>query len=321
MKLQGSKAFALFFAGFVTTSEGFALRANRDEPLISTEGWPEYQQRDWAQLKQVERGEKPSAPDPTVVWVNELAVNPPPSPPSEESCFGCQCLHAVPGPWIVNATLQDQLTCLSGDDRIIPDLRWGGPKDGLKCRSCQSFAVTIEDLDYPNGMGSPDNHIYNIYWIANIPGDWMAINKTAVVELADLAPMMVVGMNGKGKRAMEAACPERGIHRYRVTLWALDSALNDLGASTPYQDLKALFQEHELARVTWHAQLSASKFVDYLAAKRAGAAAAGLAGATTPPPAAAAPPAAAPAQMDEVSAPAAAEVASAPWGSFLGFGS
>ena len=58
-------------------------------------------------------------------------------------------------------------------------------KDGQKCRSCQAFALTIEDLDYPNGMGSAENQVRNLFWVANIPGDWMAINETAVTELSE----------------------------------------------------------------------------------------------------------------------------------------
>eukprot|EP00933_Yihiella_yeosuensis_P066099 TRINITY_DN7017_c0_g1_i1.p1 TRINITY_DN7017_c0_g1~~TRINITY_DN7017_c0_g1_i1.p1 ORF type:complete len:300 (-),score=85.29 TRINITY_DN7017_c0_g1_i1:93-992(-) len=290
MKLQGSKAaFALLFAGLFNSSEGFSLRAGRDDPPPA-----------------------PPAPDPTVIWVNEWAVAGPPPQPTEENCFGCQCLSAFPGGWLVNATLQDPLTCLSGDNHIIPDIRWGGPKDH-SCRVCQSFAMTIEDLDYPNGMGSPDNHIKNIYWIANIPGDWQAINKTAVVELGDLAPAMVVGQNSKGQFGMEPACPERGIHRYRVILWALDSSINDLGPATPYQELKTIFQEHELARSTWHAQLSASKFVDVFARERAAAAAASLAGVSS------SSSAAIPAAQAQDAAAVSEDATSAPSGSFLGF--
>lgn len=47
-----------------------------------------------------------------------------------------------------------------------------------------SEASFRKDLDYPNGMGSADNMVRNLFWVANIPGDWMAINET-VTELSE----------------------------------------------------------------------------------------------------------------------------------------
>eukprot|EP00435_Cladocopium_sp_Y103_P043365 s257_g12.t1 len=114
--------------------------------------------------------------------------------------------------------------------------------DGKKCRSCQAFALTIEDLDYPNGMGSADNAVHNIFWIANIPGDWMAINQTAVDELSEFAPTMVVGRNSKGDLGMEPPCPSKGMHRYHVVMWSLDSQLDDIDADITYGALKSLLE-------------------------------------------------------------------------------
>lgn len=146
------------------------------------------------------QGLVPDPPHPTVVWVNEDFVQPAMGRPAEEEqCFGCQCMATFPGPWLANGTFSKEYTCEDAKlQNLIPEFHWGGPKDGQKCRSCQAFALTIEDLDYPNGMGSPDNVVHNIFWVANIPGDWMAINETAVVELSEFAPTMVVGRNSRG---------------------------------------------------------------------------------------------------------------------------
>eukprot|EP00913_Durusdinium_trenchii_P027942 g26199.t1 len=101
-----------------------------------------------------------------------------------------------------------------------------------------------KDLDYPNGMGSPDNVVHNIFWVANIPGDWMAINETAVVELSEFAPTMVVGRNSRGDRGMEPPCPEKGMHRYHVVMWSLDSQLDDIDSDISYGALKSLLEVH-----------------------------------------------------------------------------
>ncbi|CAK9031638.1 unnamed protein product [Durusdinium trenchii] len=91
-------------------------------------------------------------------------------------------------------------------------------------------------------MGSPDNVVHNIFWVANIPGDWMAINETAVVELSEFAPTMVVGRNSRGDRGMEPPCPEKGMHRYHVVMWSLDSQLDDIDSDISYGALKSLLE-------------------------------------------------------------------------------
>lgn len=202
-------------------------------------------------------------PDPTIIWVNEDFVQPAMGRPAEEQCFGCQCMAAFPGLWLANGTFSEEYTCEQAKlQNLIPEFHWGGPKDGKKCRSCQAFALTIEDLDYPHGMGSADNGVHNIFWIANIPGDWMAINQTAVDELSEFAPTMVVGRNSKGDLGMEPPCPNKGMHRYHVVMWSLDSQLDDIDADITYGALKSLLEAHELARATFYAQLSASRFVN-----------------------------------------------------------
>ncbi|CAE7537525.1 rplB [Symbiodinium pilosum] len=109
--------------------------------------------------------------------------------------------------------------------------------------------AVLSDLDYPNGMGSEENHVHNIFWVANIPGDWMAINQTAVTQLAEFAPTMLVGRNSLGARGMEAPCPKRGMHRYHVVMWSLDSQLDDIDSDISYQALKSLLEEAKDGKV------------------------------------------------------------------------
>lgn len=240
--------------------------------------------------RQLAEPEEQSLPDPTVVWVDKAFVQPGLPRPDEESCFGCQCMNAFPGLWLRDGTFSPDYTCEKGKTtNLIPDIRWGGPKDGEKCRSCQAFALTIEDLDFPNGMGSPDNHIHNVFWVANIPGDWMALNETAVTELGELAPAMVLGRNKNGEPGMEAPCPGRGLHRYQVTMWSLDSNLEDINPDYDYHALKQELSTHELARATFHAQLSANRFVAILKKREAEASQSPAAAAAPSPAAAAAP--------------------------------
>eukprot|EP00930_Biecheleria_cincta_P093689 TRINITY_DN8417_c0_g2_i1.p1 TRINITY_DN8417_c0_g2~~TRINITY_DN8417_c0_g2_i1.p1 ORF type:complete len:278 (-),score=60.06 TRINITY_DN8417_c0_g2_i1:16-849(-) len=267
--LQGSRAALVLCAATLLPASGALMRGR---------------------ARQAAEPEEQSLPDPTVVWVDKAFVQPGLPRPDEESCFGCQCMNAFPGLWLSEGTITPDYTCEKGKTKnLIPDIRWGGPKDGQKCRSCQSFAMTIEDLDFPNGMGSPDNHIHNIFWIANIPGDWMALNETAVTELGELAPAMVLGRNSKGEAGMEAPCPGRGLHRYRVTMWSLDSNIEDISPDYEYHSLMQELTTHELARATFHAQLSANRFVAILKKQDAQASQSPATAAAPSPAAAAAP--------------------------------
>lgn len=204
----------------------------------------------------------PETPNPAVVWVNKAKIVPALEPKEPEQCFGCQCMVAFPGSWLTEGTFADSYTCLNETSvPMIPDFRWAGPKDGEKCRSCQSFAITMEDLDYPNGMGAPDNRIKNIFWAANIPGDWRSFNAESVTGADEAAMSIVVGRNGKGKNGLDAPCPSTGVHRYHITMWSLDSQLDDISSDFGYHDLKKDLELHELARKTFYAQVSAARFI------------------------------------------------------------
>merc|ERR1719199_1010934 len=93
------------------------------------------------------------------------------TPPVYEQCHGCYCMFVFPDTFVVGGKIADEYTCIGGDaTHKIPAIKWTGQpgqdtlkKDGSTCAKCASFAVTIEDMDYPNGNGEVNNHIRSVF--------------------------------------------------------------------------------------------------------------------------------------------------------------
>jgi phosphatidylethanolamine-binding protein (PEBP) family uncharacterized protein len=125
-----------------------------------------------------------------------------------------------------------------------------------------SFAVVMEDLDYPYGIGESGNHVRTLFWALNIPGDWTEINEERAHMKYKDRPLVVVGRNDGGTIGMEAPCPKKGLHRYRTTLWTLKDMLgtemDPVNPDTDYQsNILPMLEASELARTMFYGNVKA----------------------------------------------------------------
>jgi phosphatidylethanolamine-binding protein (PEBP) family uncharacterized protein len=161
--------------------------------------------------------------------------------------------------------IADKYSCHGGAaTHRIPHIKWVGMpgadatnQEGKACPSCSSFAVTVEDLDWPNGVGETNNHIHSIFWAVNIPGDQTEITDASAFSKDTTT---VVGFNPQGVQGLELPCPKKGSHRYKVTLWSLNAYLgNEAQPWDPKSSataVKAALEAQELARATFFATLT-----------------------------------------------------------------
>jgi len=205
-------------------------------------------------------------PYPNLMWV-EMTPMPLPAttPPVYEQCHGCHCMFVFPDKFVVGGKIADEFTCHGGAATSrVPGIKWVGQpggeqpdEDGKACPTCSSFAVTIEDLDYPNGNGETNNYVKNIFWAVNIPGNFTELSDA---NAFDETQGVVVGMNDKGVQGLDVPCPKKGVHRYKTTLWSLGSYLgSDLDPFSPKATADAVkgeLESRELARATFFASLT-----------------------------------------------------------------
>jgi phosphatidylethanolamine-binding protein (PEBP) family uncharacterized protein len=173
-------------------------------------------------------------------------------------------MFVFPEGFTKNGVIADKFSCHGGaPTQSIPHIKWVGQPgadaetpDGKACPTCSSFALTIEDLDWPNGVGETNNQIHSIFWAVNIPGDATEITDATAFG----STTTVVGFNPQGTQGLELPCPKKGTHRYKVTLWSLSSYLgSDQQPWDPHStssSVKAALEAQELARATFFASLS-----------------------------------------------------------------
>lgn len=204
-------------------------------------------------------------PYPNMMWV-EITPMPLPdtTPPVYEQCHGCYCMFVFPDKFVSGDTMANEYTCIGGAaTHRVPSIKWVGQpgqdiskQDGSKCPTCASFAVTVEDLDFPNGVGEVNNHVESIFWAVNIPGDWTNIDDTNA--FADKSGV-VVGYNSQGGQGLMQPCPVKGTHRYKVTLWSisayLGSEMDPYNDRTPAATVKGDLESRELARATFYTKV------------------------------------------------------------------
>ena len=132
-------------------------------------------------------------PNPQLVWVEQTAPPLPTTAPPLEACYGCDCLFADSGDLITGGSLSNQYTCIGGKSTAqTPKIKWAGvPKNsgvghpilqasGTQCIKSQSFAVVVEDLDYPYGVGQKGHRhehlavlgVYATYCTLNSKSTW-----------------------------------------------------------------------------------------------------------------------------------------------------
>jgi len=124
-------------------------------------------------------------------------------------------------------------TC-DGQD-ISPPLAWGEPPAGIR-----SFVLIMDDPDAPGGTFT--------HWVLfNIPSDTRKLPE-AIPNQAELTSGTLQGKNDFRKIGYNGPCPPAGhLHRYQLTIYALDKSLDLKGGASKKQVLDAI-QGHILAR-------------------------------------------------------------------------
>jgi len=177
-------------------------------------------------------------------------------------------MFVFPDRFVVGGNIAKEFTCHGGKATSrVPHIKWIGQpgqdytnEKGEQCPTCSSYAVTIEDLDWPNGNGEVNNTVRNIFWAVDIPGDFTELSD----QTASSGKGVIVGFNSHGSQGLEAPCPKKGTHRYKTTLWSLgaylSTELEPFDPKTPADGVKAALESRELARATFFAKLTSSGY-------------------------------------------------------------
>merc|ERR550514_458576 len=198
----------------------------------------------------------------------------PTTAPPLEACYGCDCLFIDAGDYVVGGQLNNKYTCVGGAATAgTPEFKWAGvpvnsgvghpilQANGRPCTKSQAFAVVVEDLDYPYGVGQKGNRVYTNYWAVNIPGDATILNNELVNWKINGEDVVTVGMNDGGTIGLDPPCPEYGAHRIRTTLWALSGVLGNevepLDPEQPWPAVRAKLEPMELARTSFFTTVKA----------------------------------------------------------------
>lgn len=217
----------------------------------------------------------PPGPNPQLLWVEQTNPPAPTTAPTYDQCYGCDCIVSFPGDLLDGGNVADKYTCIGGAPTVhVPTMKWAGnpvnigqgqpvtQRDGTTCTKSQSFAIIVEDLDYPYGVGETGNHVRNLFWAVNIPGDWQEFNDELANKKYLELPIVVIGRNDGGTLGWETPCPTKGLHRYRFTLWALKSYLgSEMDPVDPNSDYRAVIlpqlEQNELARTQFFGNVKA----------------------------------------------------------------
>lgn len=120
--------------------------------------------------------------------------------------------------FVNNGTIPRRYTC-EGDD-LSPPLSWSGVPDGAK-----SLALIVDDPDAPDPAAPTRTWVHWVLY--NIP-----VSVTGLAENCGAhggLPQALDGINDWGRTGYGGPCPPIGRHRYFHKLYALDTALPDLG--------------------------------------------------------------------------------------------
>ena len=138
-----------------------------------------------------------------------------------------------------NGPIPRKHTC-EGDD-AAPTLEWRGAPAGTK-----SFALIVDDPDAPDPAAPK---MVFVHWVAwDIPATATSIDGS-----------QKEGKNDGGGRGYMGPCPPIGRHRYFFKLYALDTDLGDLGASTTKADLERAMKGHVLGQAELMGTYESSK--------------------------------------------------------------
>lgn len=129
-----------------------------------------------------------------------------------------------------------RFTC-EGED-VSPPLAWSGAP-----AETRSLALVVEDPDAPDPKAPRTTWVHWVLY--DLPPTSQGLAE-ALVGTA-LPPGARQGRNDWKREGYGGPCPPIGRHRYFFRLYALDTALGDLGSPTRAQLLEAL-EGHVLAR-------------------------------------------------------------------------
>mmetsp|Transcript_43808 Transcript_43808/g.103572 ORF Transcript_43808/g.103572 Transcript_43808/m.103572 type:complete len:296 (+) Transcript_43808:54-941(+) len=199
---------------------------------------------------------------PHLMWVRKQQE--PPAPVQPEQCCGCRCLKLAADTWASAGAISQQYLCSL--DTTVPAISWSYDMtsalgDLARCSDVQSWALTVVDLDYPSGLGESDNTVRNLFWAIDIPGSWTHFNASNAFMTGGGIPAVTIGLNGNSRAQLEAPCPSQGLHRYRLTLYALSRFLGGQfvpSISTPYHKVAEELEKHALAKASVLAQAKGS---------------------------------------------------------------
>jgi Raf kinase inhibitor-like YbhB/YbcL family protein len=130
-----------------------------------------------------------------------------------------------------NQAIPSKYTC--DDENISPALKWSDAPENT-----ESFALIVDDPDAPSKVW--------VYWIVfNIPStvEYLTENiKPYSAKNHDKTegPLMLGATDFNGLQKWGGPCPPSGTHRYRFTLYALDTMLDLVPGATKEQLLEAM---------------------------------------------------------------------------------
>ncbi len=130
----------------------------------------------------------------------------------------------------------EKFTC-DGED-ISPALEWSGAPEGS-----ETFVLIVDDPDAPD----PANpRMTWVHWVLyNIPAAVSSLPEG--VKDSNLPEGTLQGRNDWNKTGYGGPCPPIGQHRYFHKLYALDTALSDLGQPTK-EELEKAMDGHVLSQ-------------------------------------------------------------------------
>jgi Raf kinase inhibitor-like YbhB/YbcL family protein len=123
-------------------------------------------------------------------------------------------------------------------DGVSPPLAWDGVPPEV-----QSFALVIDDPDAPDPAAPQTTWVHWVLY--DVPAEARGLREGVGTEPSPAGGRQ--GQNDWKQPGYRGPCPPIGTHRYVHKLYALDTALGDLGTPTKH-DLERAMEGHVLAR-------------------------------------------------------------------------